>query len=245
MCLKLSQLKTAIFLGLSTIVVLPIISNHAAWGQSTTTQREGLPLRRVGGGTRGGGCYYKNQSLTALVPETEIGKTISATPKLFFYVPKNRQPTEVKFMLRDKGDRLIYQTSITNDASGVIAFQVPDTETTQLQVGETYQWEVSMICNPQNPFQDLVVRGWIERVEISSAMAAQLNQADQTEIIALYQNADLWYDALAAAVELRSKYNQNDAPWLKLLSSVGLEKLSQTSIIPSTVKINQSATNIR
>lgn len=246
MYFKFPLFKTVIFLGLSTLVILPIINNYAALAQSNTSQRQGLPLRRVGGGTRGGGCYQQNPTLTALVPESGIGKTISATPKLFFYVPKNRQATEVELVLRDSSDRLIYQTSTTSDQAGVITFQVPDTQATKLQTGETYRWYVSMICNPQNRSQDLVVQGWIERVEMSEALATQLDLANPIEVVDLYQKADIWYDALAAAVEFMSeaKTDQNDAPWLNLLASVGLESLSKISIIQPTAKINQSATKI-
>jgi hypothetical protein len=95
-----------------------------------------------------------------------------------------------------------------------------------LEIGQEYHWQLALICNPSDRREDVVVDGFIKRVEPDPTLANRLPQATTEERIALYADARLWYETLGALVELRRSRpndpNLEDA-WNTLLSSVGLE----------------------
>jgi hypothetical protein len=199
--------------------------------------QEGLPTYRVGGGSRGN-CLTNNQQLVALIPETAIAKTTTTSPKLFFYIPETKQKNTValEFVLRDRQDKLIYETFLkTNEQSGIIAVDLPDSvKATLLKTKENYHWYLSMICNPENRSHDVVVEGWIQRVELEANIKKQLQFSQPLEKAKIYQQQDIWYDALSTLAEEKKNsvlQPQVAMSWNKLLESIGLGNLAQEQFI--------------
>ncbi|HEY9872510.1 MAG TPA: DUF928 domain-containing protein [Candidatus Obscuribacterales bacterium] len=200
--------------------------------QSNQTSREGLPGRRVDGGTRRGNCVLGTKRLTALIPESNLGLTVAGYPTFFFYMPQTATPKPVEFVLQDENDNQLYQTTFTTTGdSGIINLQLPDSATLPpLKTGKKYHWYFSVLCNPQNRADDVVVEGWTQKVALNPVLARKLEKASLEERAALYISENHWHEALVTLAELRRDRPDDSAiaeQWAKLLQSVGLDAIAQ------------------
>ncbi|MEN9216949.1 MAG: DUF928 domain-containing protein [Gloeomargarita sp. HHBFW_bins_162] len=208
------------------------------WGQkrpTTTTPvtgfvppAGGLPANREGGAARGAVCPFSNQRLTALLPSSNLGLTASARPSLFFYMP----PTEgrsVEFLLLDSRGAELYQSTTRINQSGIVRMDLPS-NAPELVVGQSYQWYLSVICDPKDRTADLYVQGWVQRVAMPDSLQQQLQKAPASEHPYIYASAGLWHETLASLMELRQAQPGNanlQADWMSLLSMEGLDKIAQ------------------
>ena len=78
-----------------------------------------------------------------------------------------------------------------------------------LAPGVEYQWAVALVPDPEHRSKDIVAAAGIERIMATEALQANLAQADKTAVPALYAEAGLWYDAVAAISELIADAPQN------------------------------------
>ena len=201
----------------------------------TTKKRGGLPVHRIGGGSRGN-CIPNQGQLVALVPENSVGITTSTTPQLFFYIPETTKTHLIEFVLRDRQDKLVYETLLeTKDRAGVIAIELPENLPQEsLKTNENYHWYLSMICNQQKRSHDIVVEGWLKRIEIEPTVSQQLQNADPIEQANLYQQQGIWHDALSVVAKEQKTTNNRGAArskWTELLNALGLEELADRPLI--------------
>jgi hypothetical protein len=187
------------------------------------------PGSRRGGATRGG-CSSKNQALTALVPKDNVGWTTAEYPELFFYVPQTSRPLE--FALNDQKDKAIYKTNMAhNRTPGLVSVNLSNFKgLPPLKSGQPYHWYMSIICDSQDRSADIVVNGWVKRVEPNPALASSLQQTTPSEHVSLYAVNGFWYDALKALNETRQSSPNNlrvADEWADILKSVGLNEISQ------------------
>jgi hypothetical protein len=216
------------------LMLLCISSAVTAVASSSIAQEfeppdRGLPGRREGGGTRGG-CLAQQPALTALMPNTNIGLTVTEYPSFFWYVPQNSAAAG-EFVLLDQSNAEVYKTIVpVSQQAGVVSVKLPsDGSVSALEVDQSYRWYFSLICDPLDRSADAFTSGWIKRVEPSSTLTQELATATAEEKPLIYAQADIWYDALAALVQLRHDQPQNPAlvnQWETLLSSVGLEQIA-------------------
>ena len=190
---------------------------------------DGMPARREGGGTRSI-CVGGEQRMTALIPITNLGKTISLYPTFFVYIPPNTaQGAEIGLM--DEEGNQIYSTIIEqNIDSGVVGFKLP-AELPPLEMGKNYQWYFQFICDDD---LDAFVEGWVQRVEVSDRLISHLQQVDSRQRVKIYLQEGLWYEALKTLAELRRLYPNDstlEAQWEKLLALVKLEHLAQKPVV--------------
>ncbi|MBD2204751.1 DUF928 domain-containing protein [Calothrix sp. FACHB-1219] len=203
--------------------------------------KEGIPGRRVGGGTRGE-CYSNAGKLMALVPENNLVLTQQAYPNILFYIPQTSKPTAIEFVLKDDKRQLVYEKTFTKDASEtktdsgeVINLMSLDSQSLpELRINQKYHWYLSIICDRENRANDIVVHGWIQRVAVDKNLAQKLERASVLERTHLYAQAGLWQDALATLAELR--YNQPRdtklaASWTQLLNSENLNAIAQEPLL--------------
>lgn len=207
----------------------------------TDTRRQGLPGRRVGGGTRGD-CYVGEKTLTALIPKNNLGLTVSANPTFFFYVPQSSNAQLVEFVLRDENDQLVYEQQLkTNGPSGIVSFSLAEASVSErLDINQKYQWYFSIICNPQNRAHDVSVNGWVQRVEPTPTLTRELEAVTLPERAALYAEAGLWHDALTTLAQLRYSRPYDStlaAQWAQLLQSVGLDEVAQEPLVNSLLSV--------
>lgn len=195
----------------------------------------GKPKTTTGGGQRG--CEseaQENQStpsgekpLTALIPETGWGLTTAEQPTLWFYVPYSSSLSG-EFVLMDEANQTVYQTPLTlTGTPGIISLSLPSTAA-KLEIGKRYHWYLNIYCQPEQP--PLFVEGWIKRVELSSDIKVQLEQATPQQRVALYADNGIWHDALTASAELR-RTDPKNAEWAALLQAIGRDNVASEPIV--------------
>lgn len=244
MLIKKQNLKPLIAFCLTSVLAF-------SWGlaqQSVAeeTPREGLPGRRVGGGTRGG-CTLGGNSLIALVPETNLALTTTAYPTLFFYVPEMKESKMAEFVLLDENEELVYESSFELAGQpGIVSFSLPNSEgLSPLEVGKNYQWYFSIVCNPNDRAEDIAVDGWLQRVNSEPDLAFRLQNATLFDQASLYISENLWADALVTLAEARWQ-RPNDVmvaqEWKKLLQLIGLDTIAREPLLnyPQPVSRNES-----
>lgn len=204
------------------------------------------PGNLQGGGTRGG-CKGEAQPIP-LVPGSG-GRTIAEHPTVFWYMPST-SASSLEFVLQDANNNVVYSTQYelakstggNASAAGLMSLTIPaSASVAPLKVGQTYRWQLALICNALDRSQDIVVEGKIERVAPDSVLEDHLQQATPQERIALYADAQLWYETLDALVELRRSSPDDvhlaDA-WNTLFNSVGLGTIVQEPLFQGAVSIN-------
>jgi hypothetical protein len=98
-------------------------------------------------------------------------------------------------------------------------FSLPQSQP-QLAIGQTYRWQVVLVCDPQVPSRNVVAAAEIEVVKPDASLQTQLAAAPTPQQQSnLYAETGLWYDAIAAALKA-SETAQTQSPVLDLLDSL-------------------------
>ncbi|OKH30670.1 hypothetical protein NIES2119_30575 [[Phormidium ambiguum] IAM M-71] len=163
--------------------------NDAPRGNTTST------------GTRGG-CENSTQGeLTVLAP-TKEGKTASVRPTFAWFVPDTK-PLAMKFLLyelnRNNDFRLVAQIDLTS-SSGIRKVTLTE-DIPALIVGKRYHWKVVLLCDRNHPSKDLIAEADFEVVEMPSTLRNALSTTKEpAQIVQLYAQYNLWYDAFGEAL---------------------------------------------
>jgi|SRR5208282_3460143 len=162
----------------------------------------GAPGGRVGGATRG-----TVKPVTALptvdliAPDAHTGLTTSATPILYFYVSgRVSYPTRLTISVPMQPAPIIEANIPSPQAAGIYAIRLGDYRV-RLGPGVVYTWSVSIILNPSAPSRDIVASASLLRVPSDPGLDATTRAAPLVRRAALFAEAGLWYDAVAAANE--------------------------------------------
>jgi len=138
---------------------------------------------------------------TALAPLGHIGQTAATHPTFTWYIPDN-QSYPIEFTLyryASNGKPVLLYKSQLPSQKGIMQHPLPKAET-GLNVGETYLWQVALLCNPSSPDKDQVLRTEVEVVAAPAPLQASLAKtSDRLQRANLYAEAGFWYDALAEA----------------------------------------------
>jgi len=209
----------------------------------------GLPGRREGGGTRSP-CLMADRSrsdelkIQAIVPQSLGGKTASVNPAFFVYIPPNNAQA-AEFGIEDANGKTLYSQSIKQPiSSGVISFNLPSEQASQLQMGQDYYWYFQLICDA-NMNQGLGTRddfaeGWVRRVKLDEALEQKIAAASPRDRIELYAKEGLWYELLETLAQLRRELPANSSQartlaneWASVLrhEKVQLDKLAQEPLV--------------
>jgi hypothetical protein len=216
----------------------------AALAQQYVPRDRGLPGRREGGGTRGD-CLRsasanptRPTTLTALMPDKNLGLTTSDTPTLFWYVPENAA-SAAEFILMDENDSEVYKARfrVTGEA-GIISLSLPEEAgLPPLAVGKDYHWSFALICSTQETSDNsgiIYTEGWIQRIEPDAQLQARLASAAEPDRAAIYAEAGIWQDAIASLAAQRRTQPTNaevTTRWNKLMESVGLTTISNQPLM--------------
>lgn len=217
------------------LTALGVMSEPAFSSTQSVDLRQGLPGRRISGGSRSPSttCLTTpDQPVIALMPEDNVGLTISEHPTLWFSLPAVNTDRSLEFGLFDQAGEMVYRKTLAaSGEAGLTHLKLPETES-PLEIDTNYRWYLSVVCDPQSRSEDLFVTGWIKRVQPNSDISQQLTHATAQERLSLYETSALWYDALTTLIELRR--NNPTAPelvqrWDTLLNSVNLSQALNTS----------------
>ncbi|MEO0456891.1 MAG: DUF928 domain-containing protein [Cyanobacteria bacterium P01_A01_bin.114] len=171
-----------------------------AMTKSEDTLRQGLPGRRISGGSRvpSDACVTDQQPLMALVPDENLGLTSEASPTFWFSLPTVDASKSLEFGLFDENGAQLYQTMLSaSGKAGVIGIDLGELEgAPALRVDQNYRWSLSIVCNAQNPSENLWVDGWVRRIELPSSVTSRLPQTPPRHQSEVYLEAGLWHEGL-------------------------------------------------
>jgi hypothetical protein len=216
-----------------------------------TPPDNGAPGQREDAGRRSS-CPKVEKRLVALIPiikktvsssqtagniqtnlEFVAGSTFAERPTFWFFNPyplNSQHPVE--FLLQDDQGKDIYNTSFVAKETkpGVVGFQLPGSAP-QLEAGKIYRWFFSIYyCNREDPVN---VNGWVQRIAANNLINSQLEQATPQQLVDLYTQKGVWFDALTTLAQRRI-LNPDDQTlkeeWEKLLASVDLSAIAQEPI---------------
>ena len=217
---------------------------------SEESLRQGLPGRRLSGGTRGEQIFAVDAYLAALTTPDNLSITVAEHPTLLFYIPEMVADQTGELVLRDAQDNRVYEKTVQLDSQGGIVSvdTAKDQSMPALSLNETYRWYFSIIPESTDRASDVVVHGNIRRVEQAAWLAEQ--SISSTEIARLseenplmqarmfYQQAQLWHDAAVIIGELRQANPTDEviaAEWQQLIETAGLT--AAVEVLEPTVQI--------
>jgi len=193
------------------------------------------PGSRQGGTHRGSKLCPAGLSITPLVPATNIGLTLTESPTIFVYVPPT--PAQIEFtVLTDNEEKVVYEKTFKADKSGIVGVNVPvsSDNNKSLEVGKRYVWSFSMICDPEDRSADLVVKGFVQRIEPQATLKSDLANSDQMTKLDVYAKNGIWYETLDTLAQMRRQTPGDaklTAKWTQLLQSQGLESVATQPLV--------------
>jgi len=176
------------------------------------------------------GEYQPPIPLTALIPSSNIGITLAEHPTFLFYVPNaDLEGVEGELVIyKDKQTNLYNKTVALKASDSIISVDVSDSPS-PLEVGKSYFWEFSLILDRLDRSQDVVVSGWVKRIEPNSVLKHNLNNSLPQQQPTIYATNGIWYEALYSLAKLHCS-SPNDSTiasnWKSLLQQVGLPEIS-------------------
>lgn len=248
--IKLIPLFTSLLLLSSTTIAqrptsqkTPKTSPSPTSTTSQQTLRINLPSRGAPGnrqGAAGRSCGSNSTKfLTALVPKTNFGQTLSEYPIFWLYVPSNGR---IKFVLEDEQTQTkLYETWVSVDkAPGLISFQLSSKASLSIKKapplleGKAYRWQFLFFCTNTHQEYDDSVDGVIKRVQASTELLNQLEAARTSrERIMVYTENGIWHEALTGLARLLCSHPQDaqlKTDWNTLFQAAGLEELASDSL---------------
>lgn len=218
---------------MTTCLAIAILSILPVRGLSETSETYRPPKGKVreqtrkAGGSRG--CKLPlNGTITLLVPQDHTATTISAHPTFFWYLSQ-KLSLPLRFTLLEPGKKPILTKEI-EPKPGIVALKLPQ-DTAPLEVGKTYRWTVTVVCNPSKPSRNLFAQAWIERVSLPTEAQLSNNTKDTSSCSLSYARAGIWYDALSCSyttlVKNQNNHNNSWQQFQSLLKEIDLAYLAQ------------------
>jgi hypothetical protein len=178
----------------------------------------GAPGGRVSGASRSGPAGV---TIELISPESHTGLTASASPTLYYFVSQAANLPITLAIRAPNETRPLVETSLTPPrAAGIYAIGLAGYRA-QLQPNVLYTWSVSETVDPQAPSNDIVASATIMRVAADPAVDAAAHNAPPVRRAAIYAQAGLWYEAVAAAFDASN--TDGHAAFDALLDQVGLQ----------------------
>lgn len=213
------------------------VSSGSALADSPTDIRQGLPGRRISGGSRSpsttcllnGNNPGENQKVVALVPEDNLSRTVMPHPTFWFALPAVNTDRSIEFSLVNQDEEIVHtQILQPTGKADLIAVSLPETAPA-LEENRLYKWHLSVVCDRDSRATDLTVWGWIERTAAQPSVLQQISQAEDSARLSLYEELAAWNDTLTTLFHLYSDRTANNqstndlkAKWVALLASQNL-----------------------
>jgi hypothetical protein len=152
--------------------------------------------------------------------------TVAPNPTLFVYVPQTQARAAEIVVVDDEGNDVYLSRLTLTNSSGVLKASLP--ATVALETGKAYIWQFSLICNPLNRRQDVIVQGTFLRTDLASQDKATLARTAPLAQANLYANRQIWNETVTTVAQLRSSTPRE---WEGLLRSVGLDAIAQKPFV--------------
>jgi hypothetical protein len=215
------------------------------------------PGNREAGGQRHDTCADTTNAsgLMALVPESNVGLTVQASPNLFAYVPPNNaEQAELRIFEEETGEEVFAgKVALPTSPAGseysyreAIVNMPLEALPVTLQPGQNYLWALMLVCNRNNRAEDIVVDVVVQRIgdeyldtlttEVAAPLAGEDPVAADAELT-LYADAGLWQDLLAVlAARKQAEPERYTAVWSDLLTAQGMGAIADAPIYQANLQ---------
>jgi Domain of Unknown Function (DUF928) len=216
----------------SVVALMPVFEADASNGVSVDDSEALRPVDRV---ERADSPVYVG------------GYTVEQQPTFWFYVPyvansELDQPTPQspdaspqaiadtdnirvgKFVLLDENRQFVSSHLMAIEllqTPRLVGFQLPFS----LELGQLYNWYFSVVCEPEKPSRNPVVRGWVQRVESSPTLKSALRNAQPFQRYLAYAEDDIWFESFSELVATRRQFPtlpEAQQIWYELLTSFNI-----------------------
>ncbi|MBD3558882.1 DUF928 domain-containing protein, partial [Planktothrix sp. FACHB-1355] len=181
----------------------------------------------------------RQQAISNSVPLLDLvgGLTVDSRPTFWFYINYNSR-LNAEFVLQEKQGRElkgIYKKLLELPGKkSFLSITIPsDPQIQPLEIGKDYRWIFSIICNPNEPSENIFVNGGVQRVT-SPTVSDRLDTTNPRALITFYAKNGIWHEAITLLGNLYFK-NPSDkqlaADWADLLRSVGLDEIAKESVV--------------
>ncbi|MEO0756505.1 MAG: DUF928 domain-containing protein [Cyanobacteria bacterium J06648_16] len=236
--MQLRIFRTALLLQVGLCLGLSVASPALARRVQASGPREGLPGRRISGGSRlpDMACVAGSEPLVALLPESNLGLSTEAMPTLWFYLPETEPSRLLEFTLYDETGR-IYATYLTPPATaGLVGVDLDTlskaTAVPTLTKDSVYRWTFSIVCNPNNRSEDYWVQGWLQQIELNESV----ENTDQQWLAAVDTAANRPQVAIPDA-DITSR-------WQALIQMAGLDQAISMPLVRQPVTLQPASVEI-
>ena len=199
------------YLSVTTGIAVAVLSILPANNLAQTSETYRPPKGKVreqtrkAGGSRGCNMPLED-AVTLLVPQNHTATTISERPTFFWHLSQ-KLSLPLRFTLLEPGKKPILTKELKPEP-GIVALKLPQ-NAAPLEVGKTYRWTVTVVCNPSKPSRNLFAQAWIERVPVPTEVQLSNNTKDTSFCSLNYARAGIWYNALSCNYTTLVK-NQNN-----------------------------------
>lgn len=176
-------------------------------------------------------------------PDTELvgGLTVLEHPTFWFYIPYTADPETPKkqlriaqFVLLDEGYHPVFNELISaelRDTPGLIEYLLPY----GLEPDELYRWYFSVICDIDKLSRNPVVRGWVERIELTSDLQTALDNASIFDQYLVYAENEIGFETVNSLVSIRRQFsdfiNVKREEWNRLLAYFDIVGANQFDLL--------------
>ena len=201
----------------------------------------GAPSSTSGAGSRGDCLAINQELLVAALPDSNLGLTTVPYPTIYVYVPALKNSAEslelsVIKKHQDPAKSKVYEVSFPlPDKPGIVGLSLEslkqsDPPLPALQVGQRYNWYVSVVCDPVERSGNAIVDGWVERIAWDSE---KLDPEASLLNAQLYGQKGVWYETIQTMAALRRKEDTAalKASWKNIFEVAGLADISDAEIV--------------
>lgn len=203
----------------------------------------GRPGQQTAGESRNG-CGAAN-SLQAVIPRSNSGKTLSGHPRFWVYLPTiSKNIDRWEFVLQNEAREDVWRSPLKNPTrSGYQNIALPSTQP-HLEIGQWYRWYVKAYCKSQVA-SSYYVQGWVSRIPLTSNLYLDLKQ-NKHQPYEVYRQHGLWYDAINHLLGLEQTNTNRlaiEQNWQEIIEAGGLCSRQLPYVHQPIIKNPQLTTN--
>jgi hypothetical protein len=178
------------------------------------------PDDTVGAGSRTNGqCNAQAQRVEPIVPARNYGLTLEERPAIWVNLAQVSAKQVILVFANEAGTSYQRATMPMPSRSGIVSFKLPE-QSQPLTVGKNYRWSLVMVCGNSVQPDDLVLSGWVQRVERTTQIDRQLSRKTLVEQAQWYGENGFWYDLMG----VMSRIGQTEPTmWQEFLTRVGIQ----------------------
>ena len=158
-----------------------------------------------GAGTRNplsSSCTADEPAMQLIMPDGNYGLTTQARPAILLYLPQTTA-TKVVLSFRSEDREEPEVAFLAIDSEQVInSFALP-LDKPELEIGKTYQWQLSVVCGDLPHVNDPLFTGWVTRTPLTIDRQ-EINQQCPLEQARWFAANGYWYDFIQQ-IEIAAK----------------------------------------